>query len=577
MEGRRVGIDRTIDALKTAIEKVAAGETIAGLDLTILLAGAACADFGATAVMLGAVKGGAAVAGALKAPGLESNHALLDMTRQAKWEALAIIARETARGGGDDENFTNNSALKKAYDAAVALAKENPGAAADARDAARAKPRGFIDRLLKKAGKPAEDDARADFTEADQNLLRAFDAFFAREAGNRPDGAAGAALYQAIASAAVEEALGDLFALPAMVNTRQALTAFETRCRDPKVGFAPTFRALLKARLDDPRNDGAAKRILVAFTAETLQCAAATSKLVEGLGDRIGAIGAALTQHEGYLKEILARLSPELPLDPTGSASRSVNAEFNQLTFVSRRTEFLGREGELAALRQFLNDDRKVLWHQIAGDAGQGKSRLALELVREIAEDWHAGFLMSGDFPAPDRWNTLTVARPTLCVIDYIAAPQKAEAAADALIALDRRAAALPAKMRFLFIERAPFNFDDRPEATALWFSAFKQKGKAGALRGAAFDPRGPVLLDTLKDDELTGIAQSWRTAQEKAALTDDQTKTLIAMLSPAAPDGGVRARAPAAIRDDLRRPCRRWRQGRRAEPCGGAEGDAEG
>ena len=53
----------------------------------------------------------------------------------------------------------------------------------------------------------------------------------------------------------------------------------------------------------------------------------------------------------------------------------------------------LGRGGAKEALNLFCSGENGFKWAQIAGAAGQGKSRLALELVDELSDEWDAGFL----------------------------------------------------------------------------------------------------------------------------------------------------------------------------------------
>ncbi|MBL4785240.1 MAG: SEL1-like repeat protein, partial [Cohaesibacteraceae bacterium] len=97
------------------------------------------------------------------------------------------------------------------------------------------------------------------------------------------------------------------------------------------------------------------------------------------------------------------------------------------------KIKVLGREKEQAALRRFLHDDMKqgFLWLQIAGVAGQGKSRLGWDLIQEVnGNGWAAGFWnVPKDFGSEDAksdflnfWKCWTPNKPHLLVLDYVVA-----------------------------------------------------------------------------------------------------------------------------------------------------------
>src|SRR5260370_42240179 len=87
----------------------------------------------------------------------------------------------------------------------------------------------------------------------------------------------------------------------------------------------------------------------------------------------------------------------------------------------------LGRECALDDLRCWLASDRDVSIRVLTGGAGRGKTRLALELVREAAgKGWLARF---GESPELERFsaqqNVAEWARdePVLIVVHYTARP----------------------------------------------------------------------------------------------------------------------------------------------------------
>ncbi len=97
--------------------------------------------------------------------------------------------------------------------------------------------------------------------------------------------------------------------------------------------------------------------------------------------------------------------------------------------YTNCETEILGREEEREALRRFRDAGPGFRWLQIAGVAGQGKSRLALDFVLKTRRlpRWQAGFLSgdTGDLESPlakfaDCCTDWQPNAPHLIVIDYV-------------------------------------------------------------------------------------------------------------------------------------------------------------
>jgi tetratricopeptide (TPR) repeat protein len=85
----------------------------------------------------------------------------------------------------------------------------------------------------------------------------------------------------------------------------------------------------------------------------------------------------------------------------------------------------LGREGALADLRRWIARDQDMSVRVLTGGAGRGKTRLALELVQQAAEDgWLAGFVVHDDldrFRAQHNVAEWGWDKPVLIVVDYAA------------------------------------------------------------------------------------------------------------------------------------------------------------
>lgn len=87
--------------------------------------------------------------------------------------------------------------------------------------------------------------------------------------------------------------------------------------------------------------------------------------------------------------------------------------------FSNGATKEFGRNGEKAALRRFLECDGPFKWFQLAGSTGQGKSRLAYELICDCLPDWNAGFLLRQDLETFESWcGDWKPDAPTLIVLD---------------------------------------------------------------------------------------------------------------------------------------------------------------
>ena len=89
------------------------------------------------------------------------------------------------------------------------------------------------------------------------------------------------------------------------------------------------------------------------------------------------------------------------------------------LSFASRSATLTGRTQEQSALSAFLNSEEVFSWWVLVGEAGTGKSRLALECCLGLTEDWDVGFVRHTD---QEALLELVPLRPTLLVVDYAAA-----------------------------------------------------------------------------------------------------------------------------------------------------------
>ncbi|HEY0955314.1 MAG TPA: hypothetical protein VGE36_11185 [Roseateles sp.] len=110
-----------------------------------------------------------------------------------------------------------------------------------------------------------------------------------------------------------------------------------------------------------------------------------------------------------------------------GSSSAFVSA-YKPFYFAEEEDPFLGRESVLAVLRRELlapsPDSPRFRWAAICGDAGIGKSRLALQIVNVEQQDWPFSGFVREEFirsVASTMSSLAEIPAPTLFVIDYAA------------------------------------------------------------------------------------------------------------------------------------------------------------
>jgi len=480
-------------------------------------------------------------------PPVGSNHVLLQMVHEARWQAVALVAKGCERDDPSNCAFSENYALREIYEIAVQQAQRDINEAVDPLDTEKSAPAGWVSRFIRRfwGQSPQEETEITDtYSELDTVLVQELKALLARDAENQPDRASARAVFAAVKNRCEPLMLDELFSIPKDFG-QSAVPAFVQRFTDEKQGWAALFRHVLKGHLEDPDNGGTAKRILLNFAAESLNYTIRIEGLVEGISHDLNDLKAGLDSLDGKIEAILARLSPPLPLFPAGSVPTG-SVPYTKYIYTQKQTDFLGRDEligtqtERGLLDDFMDDEigqangakRAFVWWQIAGDGGQGKSRLALELVERYALDWHTGFLRAVDLKKQD-WHAVTFKKPTLFVIDYVAAPEKANLAAEAARVLHERQGALGAPVRMLIVERAPFSFTGSASLEPAWFSTFKlAHGDLPGLMGSCFYPDDALDLPDLSNKAMLAIAGSWRQSQGKSALTAEQEDRLLAKMT---------------------------------------------
>jgi tetratricopeptide (TPR) repeat protein len=177
---------------------------------------------------------------------------------------------------------------------------------------------------------------------------------------------------------------------------------------------------------------------------------------------------------------------------------RVVRVELDWLSPYCRSTALIGREHELEELQKFLDDPRPTLVRTLAGPAGRGKTRLALELCERASDaGWSAGFATHAElsrFSAQQNLATWGWHKPTLVVVDYAA--QHARTLAVWIEELADREDVCAQPLRLLLLER-------EASLQSGWCAQIFASGSFGdSSKRALLDPPTLVELAPLQADE---------------------------------------------------------------------------
>ena len=534
--GADLGIGFLVGAAKLAVDP------ITGLAITALAANSDKVSGAARKTYARLLNG--------SAPPQDSNHILFNMIHKARWQAVAQVLISCDRDFPAMCRLDQDHNLKRIFDISIEQHALDIGSKLDPKDETKARyasrPKNWLNRLMGR--NTGQRDAEETFSPHCREISHALPALLARDPRNQTADPHARAKHEAALDAAnkdaTEKMLTDIWAITRTFSESGVPRDFLARFRDPQAGWGAQFRVALKAYLDDPDHGATAKRLLINLAAETHAAVVDLTTLTAGIDAKVtalighmSAIQSRLDHIDTRLIDILQRLNPPLRLAPTGHDGTD-SITFLKLVYTARQTALIGRDAEIGRaadqgiLDHFMNRDQRFCWWQIAGDGGQGKSRLALELIERYGEDWHAGFLRGHDLFQVD-WAAVQFERPTLIVIDDVAAPKKADAVGRAIRALyDRFGAAQSTnpgepRGRLLIVERAGFTFEEATQVQPQWFRDVLN-GNARAVSGACFDARSPLTLSDYSADTMLAIAQSWRQSQGNAPLNAEQEKRLL-------------------------------------------------
>ena len=143
--------------------------------------------------------------------------------------------------------------------------------------------------------------------------------------------------------------------------------------------------------------------------------------------------GHVIVQIQGDGNSVIAGL-PHLVLSRQAGLARRIHmdresgkaSEIDVLRASTRAIPRVGRDREMSDLREWLDSVSPISIRVMTGAAGHGKSRLAIELIDEVAPcGWHSGFLTRAEMKRFYRQYNISDwgwHRPVLVVVDYAAA-----------------------------------------------------------------------------------------------------------------------------------------------------------
>lgn len=210
---------------------------------------------------------------------------------------------------------------------------------------------------------------------------------------------------------------------------------------------------------------------------------------------------------------------------PTLSAAPEVDSGVH---YTKRTVELLGREIESKKLKLFVGDgrDRNFRWLQIAGVGGQGKSRMAYELYRDIEYPWVVGYLDTDDLKFfEEKGTSWQPNHPYLLIVDYVIGRE--EQIGLIIKILSKRTGSLEFPVRLILLERqrwdrgalsrnhSSFDSGNEPEVPespgrADWFIKLsgRRDGGVASINESRFED-GVIELTHLDDDSLVKIVET--------------------------------------------------------------------
>ena len=186
-----------------------------------------------------------------------------------------------------------------------------------------------------------------------------------------------------------------------------------------------------------------------------------------------------------------------------------VTTAFGRMHFSNRFTDFVGRKPEIEGLKEFIYCGSKFQWWAVIGDGGIGKSRLVLEVLKQMSYSWFGFF----SYKHPDEVMNFKPFADTVVVFDYVVGEESK--CADTIESYLEVFNESPYKLRVLFIERV--------QETDDWVKKISRSFESGnrlIFEGGKY--AAPLKLGELPEEDEIRYTENYLNAY--LPLMDDNT-----------------------------------------------------
>lgn len=146
--------------------------------------------------------------------------------------------------------------------------------------------------------------------------------------------------------------------------------------------------------------------------------------------------------HLAFSKAI--RVNPYVDTGKKGSA-------YGRLHFANEFSRFTRRDEEMKSLKEFTYCDPKICWWAVTGKGGFGKSRLLLEWLKRLPNDWF-GFFGETNYESINEYQQFRPFNNTIIVLDYVLGNEIA--CASIISTMSRVFAGTFFKLRIVLVDR---------------------------------------------------------------------------------------------------------------------------
>lgn len=158
----------------------------------------------------------------------------------------------------------------------------------------------------------------------------------------------------------------------------------------------------------------------------------------------------------GFLNEIVLyrinhlAFSEAIRVNPYADSEKKGSA-YGRLHFSNEFSRFTGRMDELEKLNAFISYDQALCWWAVTGEGGYGKSRLLLEWLKRLPNDWF-GFFGETNLESINEYDKFKPFNNTVIVLDYILGNESA--CARIISTMYMNFAETPYKLRIVLVDR---------------------------------------------------------------------------------------------------------------------------